>query len=57
MLFIIGIGMQSKKSVDTWSNTQVWPGVQNETRQKLTVFSREHTGCSKHALPSADAQY
>ena len=27
-------------------------GVQNEARQRLTVLSREHTGHSKHPLPT-----
>ena len=25
VLFIIEIGMQSRKSRDTWSNSQIWP--------------------------------
>ena len=27
-------------------------GVQNEAEQRLTVFPREHTGHSKHPLPT-----
>ena len=29
---------KSKKSRDTWSNRQIWPGVQNEAEQRLTGF-------------------
>ena len=29
-------------------------GVQNEARQRLTVLPREHTGHSKHPLPTTE---
>ena len=30
------------------------PGVQNEAGQRLIVLSREHTGHSKHPLPTTE---
>ena len=29
---------KNRKSRDTWSNRQIWPGVQNEAEQRLTGF-------------------
>ena len=44
---------KSRKSRDTWSNRQVWPWSTkwNWTKAK-TVLPREHTGHSKHPLPT-----
>ena len=47
---------KSRKSRDTWSNRQIWPGVQNEAGQSLTVLPRECTGHSKHPLPTHKKQ-
>ena len=41
-----GLECKSKKSRDTWSNKQVWPG-----STKWRVLSRECNGHSKHPLP------
>ena len=38
---------------DTWSNRQVWPWSTKWSRAKANrVFQREHTGHSKHHLPT-----
>ena len=48
-----GTGMQSKKSRDTWSNRQIWPWSTKQSRAKANrVLPREHTGHSKHPLPT-----
>ena len=47
-----GLECKSRKSRDTWSNRQVWPWNTKWSRQRLTVLSREHTGHSKHPLPT-----
>ena len=47
-----GLGCKNRKSRDTWSNRQIWPWVQNEAGQRLTVLSRAHTGHSKCPLPT-----
>ena len=49
-----GLGCKSRKSGDTWSNRLVWPWSTNEAGQRLTALPREHTGHSKHPLPTRD---
>ena len=45
--------MQSKKSRNTWSNRQIWPWSTEWSRTKANrVLPREHTGHSKHSLPT-----
>ena len=52
-LFVIGLECKSKKSGDTWRNRQVWPWSTKWSRAKSNrVFPREHTGHSKHPLPT-----
>ena len=42
---------KSRKSRDTWSNRQAWPGGTKWSRAKAnSVLPREHTGHSKHPL-------
>ena len=44
---------KSRKSRDTWSNRQVWPWRSKWSRAKANrVLPREHTGHSKHTLPT-----
>ena len=44
---------KSRKSRDTWSNRQIWPQSTKWSRSKATrVLPREHTGHSKHPLPT-----
>ena len=44
---------KSRKSRDTWSNRQVWPWSTKWSRAKSNrVLPREHTGHSKHPLPT-----
>ena len=48
-----GLECKSRKSKDTWSNRQVWPWSTRWSRAKANrVLTREHTGHSKHPLPS-----
>ena len=48
-----GLECKSRKSRDTWSNTQLWSWSTNWSRAKANrVLSREHTGHSKHLLPT-----
>ena len=48
-----GLECKSRKSRDTWSNTQDWLCSTKWSRAKANrVLSREHTGHSKHALPT-----
>ena len=35
--------MKNRKSRDTWSNRQIWLGLQNEAGQRLTEFCQENT--------------
>ena len=45
---------KSRKSRDTWSNSQVWPWSTNWNRAKANgVLPRKHTSHSKHPLPKA----
>ena len=48
----MGLECKSRKSRDTWVTGKFGLGVQNEAGQRLTVFSREHTGHSKLPLPT-----
>ena len=49
-----GLVYKSRKSRDTWSNRQVWPWSTDWSRAKASgVLPREHTGHSKHPLPTA----
>ena len=50
--FIILLECKSRKSRDTWSNRQILTWSTNEAEQRLTVLPREHTGHSKHPLPT-----
>ena len=48
-----GLECKSRKSGDTWSNRQVWLWSTKWSRAKANrVFSKEHTGHSKHPLPT-----
>ena len=38
----------------TWNSRQVWPWSTNEAGQRLTALPREHTGHSKHPLPTRE---
>ena len=43
----------SRKSRNTWSNRQIWPWNTEWSRAKANrVLPREHTGHSKHSLPT-----
>ena len=44
---------KSRESKNTWSNRQIWPWSTKQSRSKANrVLPREHTGHSKHALPT-----
>ena len=44
---------KSRKSRNTWSNKQIWPWNTQWSRAKTNrVLPREHTGHSKHPLPT-----
>ena len=49
-----GLECKSRKSRDTWSNRLIWPWKWRPkwSRQRLTVLPKEHTGHSKHTLPT-----
>ena len=48
-----GLEWKSRKSRDTWSNRQIWPWSTEGSRAKANrVLPREHTGHSKHPLPT-----
>ena len=48
-----GLECKSRKSRDTWSNRQVWPWSTKWSRAKAhRILPREHTGHSKHLLPT-----
>ena len=48
-----GLECKSRKSRNTWSNRQIWPWSTEWSRAKAnTVLPREHTGHSKHPLPT-----
>ena len=45
--------MQNRKSRNTWSNKQIWPCSTKWSKAKVNrVLPREHTGQSKHPLPT-----
>ena len=48
-----GLECKSRKSRDTWSNTQIWPWNAEWSRAKTNrVLPRKCTGHSKHPLPT-----
>ena len=48
-----GLECKSRKLRDTWSNRQVWLWSTKRNRAKANrVLSREHTGHSRHPLPT-----
>ena len=48
-----GLECKSRKSRNTWSNRQIWPWSTEWSRAKaIRVLPREHTGHSKHPLPT-----
>ena len=48
-----GLECKSRKSRNTWSNTQIWPWSMEWGRAKTNrVLPRERTGHSKHPLPT-----
>ena len=48
-----GLKFKSRKLRNTWSNRQIWPWSTEWNRAKAnTVLLREHTGHSKHPLPT-----
>ena len=50
-----GLECKSRKSRNTWSNRQIWPWSTSRTKANR-VFSREHTGHSKHPLPTTQGK-
>ena len=50
-----GLKCKSRKSRNTWSNRQIWPWSTEWSRAKANrVLPREHTGHSKHLLPTQE---
>ena len=48
-----GLECKSRKSRNTWSNRQIWPWSTEWSGAKaIRVLPREHTGHSKHSLPT-----
>ena len=53
-----GLECKSRKSRNTWSNRQIWPWSSKQSWSKALpenkgrVLPREHTGHSKHPLPT-----
>ena len=47
-----GLQCKCRKSRDAWDTGRFGLRVQNEAKQRLAVLSGEHTGHSKHTLPS-----
>ena len=48
-----GLECNSRKSRNTWSNRKIWPWSTEWSRAKANrVLLREHTGHSKHPLPT-----
>ena len=48
-----GLECKNRKSRNTWSNMQIWPWSTEWSRAKANrVLPREHTGHSKHPLPT-----
>ena len=57
VLFIIVAERKSSMSRNTWSNRQIWPWSTERSRKKANrVLPREHTGHSKHPLPTTQAK-
>ena len=49
----MGLDWKSRKSRNTWSNRQIWLWSTKWSKVKANrVFPREHTGHSKHPLPT-----
>ena len=47
-----GLECKSRKSINTWSNRQIWPRSTEWSRAKANrVLPRQRTGRSKHLLP------
>ena len=52
-----GLECKSRKSRNTWSNRQIWPWNTEQSRAKANrVLPREHTGHSKHPLPTTQGK-
>ena len=52
-----GLECKSRKLRDTWSNRQIWPWNTKWSRAKANrVLPREHTGHSKHLLPTTQGK-
>ena len=48
-----GLECESRKSRNTWSNGKIWPwSTEWSTEKANRVLPREHTGHSKHPLPT-----
>ena len=48
-----GLECKSRNSRNTWGNRQIWPWIKEWSRAKANrVLPREHTGHSKHHLPT-----
>ena len=48
-----GLECKSRKSRNTWGNRQIWPQNMEWSRARASkVLPREHTGRSKHPLPT-----
>ena len=47
-----GLECKSRKLRDTWSNRQIWPWSTKWSRSKANRVFPEHTGYSKHPLPT-----
>ena len=45
-----GLECKSRKSRDTWNNTQIWPWSTKWSRAKTNNLPRQHTDHSKHPL-------
>ena len=51
LFYYRGLECKSRKSINTWSNRQIWPWNTEWSRAKTNrVLPREHTGHSKHPL-------
>ena len=52
-----GLELKRRKSRNTWSNRQIWPLSTEWSRENANrVLPREHTGHSKHPLPTTQAK-
>ena len=48
-----GLKCISRKSRDNWNNREIWPWSTKRSRTKANrILPREHTGLSKHPLPT-----